>query len=180
MPPEFFQTLNLLILILPIPANIAAYFISKKWNDKIDIDNLILSRYYNRIIAYFFDNILLVGVIGGSIWLSHKAFGTEFIFENSTLLLLLTGTFCILYFSLFESSPIQATIGKWLLDIQIVDKKGKRLTIKLALTRTLLSLFSDLSYLGYLLILFTKYSQGFHEVFTGTLVVCKSDLKANA
>jgi uncharacterized RDD family membrane protein YckC len=174
MPPEFYKLINLLVLISIIPVNIGVYFWSKRRNKNISFLPTESAPYYNRIFAGLFDCALILGLFAlyfqgikeikgidfGSALNQHSSLFAVFIIYN-------------IYFSIFESSKLQATPGKCLLNIQVVNEKREKITFSRALARTILSSISDMSY--NLLIFFTKYRQGIHEITTNTVVVTKSN-----
>jgi len=77
-----------------------------------------------------------------------------------------------LYYTLLESSPKQATIGKFTLGLRVTDLRGKRINLWQANLRHLSKILSLLPVgLGFLLILTTRRSQMFHDYFARTVVV---------
>ena len=78
----------------------------------------------------------------------------------------------LLYGALFESSIWQATPGKKLLGIKVVDYDGNRLEFPQALGRVFFEYFSTATFgLGYLMIAFTERKQGLHDMIAKCLVV---------
>lgn len=82
---------------------------------------------------------------------------------------------CVYYVGM-ESSRLQATPGKIMLGIKVVDFEGKRA----GLLRTTVRYFaktisSALFFLGFLMILFTKRRQGLHDMMAGCLVVRRQE-----
>lgn len=70
-----------------------------------------------------------------------------------------------LYFSFFESSPWQATIGKRALSLYVTDLKGHRLSRGRAMARNLAKYLSNLTIgIGYLMCGFTEKKQALHDV----------------
>ena len=93
-----------------------------------------------------------------------------FIFDTYIIMYII---FIIVYFCAFECSPVQGTIGKLLLGIQIQNSHDdSRITIMTSLLRLALKLFSIL-FLGFgiLPIIFTKKHQGLHDLIARTVVV---------
>lgn len=88
----------------------------------------------------------------------------------------LLAAFFFLYFSLFESSKKQATLGKMALGVIVTDLGGNRISFARALARTLAKVLSGIPlYLGYLLAAFTEKKQALHDLIASTLVVPKED-----
>lgn len=83
--------------------------------------------------------------------------------------------FGILYYALTESSRLQASPGKLIVGLRIVDDYGERISFLRALGRTLLrSLFMFFGllvlYLPFLMIGFSQSKQGLHDLVCGTHV----------
>lgn len=77
-----------------------------------------------------------------------------------------------LYYALFESSHLQATIGKHLLHIKVTDMQGARATFARATGRHFGKILSGVILaIGYLMVAFTKRKQGLHDILAKTLVV---------
>lgn len=78
----------------------------------------------------------------------------------------------LLYFSILESSTKQATLGKRLLGLKVVDLQGNRISHRRATGRFLGKFLSCFFfYLGYLVQPFTQRKQAWHDSLAGTLVV---------
>lgn len=77
-----------------------------------------------------------------------------------------------LYYTLLESSPKQATIGKFTLGLKVTDLRGKRITFAQANLRYFCKILSAVPLLlGFLLILTTRRSQMLHDYLARTVVV---------
>ena len=77
-----------------------------------------------------------------------------------------------LYYAISESSSWQATVGKKLLGLQVVDLDGRRLTFKRASGRFFAKLLSVFTLgFGYIMAGFTARKQALHDLMAGTLVV---------
>lgn len=88
---------------------------------------------------------------------------------NSGLLLFVIAW---LYFALMESSKYQATLGKKLMKIKVVDLNGERISFSKATGRFFGKLLSRLLLgLGFLMMLFTKKRQCLHDKMTATVVI---------
>ena len=78
----------------------------------------------------------------------------------------------ILYASFMESSRYQATVGKLVFHIKVINAVGGRLTLKNALARNWAKLFSwCVLCLGFLAIAFSKTKQGWHDKIANTYVI---------
>ena len=77
-----------------------------------------------------------------------------------------------LYAPFLESSRAQATIGKWLVGLQVTSQEGQRLRFGPALVRSFMKLLSGaLAFLPHLLALFTSRRQALHDIVAESLVV---------
>ena len=80
----------------------------------------------------------------------------------------------ILYFAWFECSRHQATPGKLMVGVRVVDARGDRLTFGRALGRTLGKVLSGLiCNIGYIMAGFTERKQALHDMMAATYVVEK-------
>lgn len=78
----------------------------------------------------------------------------------------------LLYTPFFEASELQATPGKALLDMRVVNLNGERITFKKAFIRFLVRIVSGLLLcFGYFMMLFTEKKQTLHDLAAETLVV---------
>jgi uncharacterized RDD family membrane protein YckC len=77
-----------------------------------------------------------------------------------------------LYYPVFESSRIQATIGKHLMGIQVSSLSGGRIGFKDACLRLLIKLVSTIFlFLGHFLAFFTEQKRAAHDLIAQTVVV---------
>lgn len=78
----------------------------------------------------------------------------------------------ILYYSYFESSIKQATPGKQLIKIKVINPTGEGLTLQQALLRNAGKIVSQLIlYIGFFMCLFTSNKQCLHDIFAGSYVI---------
>ncbi len=79
-----------------------------------------------------------------------------------------------LYFTLFESSSKQATLGKMALKIVVTDLNGNRISFGRANGRYWGKIVSSTTLLiGFIMIWFSQKKQALHDIIAGTLVVKK-------
>jgi uncharacterized RDD family membrane protein YckC len=79
-----------------------------------------------------------------------------------------------LYYTLLESSSLQATIGKMALGIIVTDLNGNRISFARANARYWSKIISALILcIGYIMAGFTKKKQALHDIIAETLVVNK-------
>lgn len=80
-----------------------------------------------------------------------------------------------LYFSLQEASRYQATIGKRVLGIKVVNRSGGRVSLLQSVARTLAKHISGFIFcIGYLMAAFTRHKQALHDIVTDSFVVSSS------
>ncbi|MBJ7449418.1 MAG: RDD family protein [Parachlamydiales bacterium] len=80
-----------------------------------------------------------------------------------------------LYYTLFESSTLQATPGKRVLNMRVVDGKNDRLTFARANGRYWAKIISWLILtIGFLMIGWTRHKQGLHDKMAHTYVLMNS------
>lgn len=78
----------------------------------------------------------------------------------------------IAYFTLFHSSKKQATLGKMILGIYVVDENNKRISVLRAFCRWLSYLLSYLTlFIGFIVIGFNRKKRGLHDLVAGTYVI---------
>jgi uncharacterized RDD family membrane protein YckC len=78
------------------------------------------------------------------------------------------------YFAFYEAGPQQATPGKRVLGLQVVDLAGRRLSLARAIARQFLKLCDIASTgMGYLLAGLTGSGQALHDILAGTRVVSR-------
>ncbi len=79
-----------------------------------------------------------------------------------------------LYYSLMESSSLQASLGKMAIGIVVTDLDGNRITFSRATGRYFSKIISSIILcIGYIMVGFTAKKQGLHDIIAGTLVVKK-------
>jgi uncharacterized RDD family membrane protein YckC len=78
----------------------------------------------------------------------------------------------VLYYPIFESSPLQATPGKYWMGLKVLSENGQTLTFPRALARFFLKYVSSvLLMMGYLIQLFTAKRQTLHDLISNAVVV---------
>lgn len=79
-----------------------------------------------------------------------------------------------LYYALLESSSRQATFGKSMLGMRVVDNQGNRISFGRATVRFFAKILSALLlFIGFIMIAFTERKQGLHDLIAGTLIINK-------
>jgi uncharacterized RDD family membrane protein YckC len=141
-----------------------------------------------RLIAFLVDTTLLVFsysfVLYGVSDAPHQLYSWDDIFNNGTNLnellgigkmLFLNPYFPVmhwLYFTILQSSPKQATIGKFSLGLRVTDLRGRRINFAQANLRYFACCLSVATLLlGFLLVISTRRRQSLHDYVTRTVVV---------
>ncbi len=128
-----------------------------------------------RFAAHIIDGVIILAVL----FLIGLAFVLiSFICGNDLLTLFITLdeviklTLTILYIVLLTASVKQATIGKRIVGVIVVDHQMQRLSKLHSLGRCLAYFFSYLTLgIGFLMIAFTKKHTGLHDIIAGTYVI---------
>ena len=119
------------------------------------------ASFINRLIAFIIDGVILFAV-----YMLITLIFRDWIAN------ILSNLAAIAYFSYFESSERQATIGKALMKIRVTDQEGNRIKTSKAVVRTLGKYVSSMIFfIGYLIALFTEKKQALHDLIADTLVV---------
>ena len=78
----------------------------------------------------------------------------------------------MLYVIILNASKWQDTVGKKLLNIQVIGKDGGRISIGRSACRFLFSFFSaSILFVGYLMAVWTKKKQTLHDMICSTFVI---------
>lgn len=131
------------------------------------VDILILSSVYYAV----FFALLMLGMgagmgMGGGRGFENAMAGVTLIAYPLYFL------FAACYYAGFESSSMQATPGKLVLGIKVVDREGRRLSPAHAVGRWVSASLSYLTlYIGFLMAAFTERKQALHDLVAGTQVV---------
>lgn len=107
----------------------------------------------------------LVGIFASIIEALGGSLGGSFI-EN--LIVILYYLLFWLYFALLESSKWQATLGKKILGLKVINKNQGRISFSRASVRYWVKI---LLYPAIIMVAFTKKKQGLHDKIVGTFVI---------
>ncbi|MDD2440457.1 MAG: RDD family protein [Methanosarcinaceae archaeon] len=77
----------------------------------------------------------------------------------------------ILYYTVLESSSMQASVGKQVFKLKVIDEAGKQLSMPKALLRTITKEIGLMFLIGGLMVGFTDKKRGLHDVVAKTFVV---------
>ncbi len=138
--------------------------------------------FWLRVLARFIDGIILcisqvivggslgaaiafiAGGRGGEIWLSALAGA----YLGLYVLGIVAGW---LYYTILESSPLQATLGKKAMGIYVTDLNGGRISFGRANGRYWSKILSFMTFgIGFIMAGFTQKKQALHDFIAGTLV----------
>ncbi len=134
--------------------------------------------FWIRFVASFIDGIILLILIILLASISLVIFGAA-LGEGAgvgmfLLVFILASIATILYKPIMEASEYQGTVGKYALGMKVVDQNGKRITMTSSFLRTILYIIGAQGFLlclGVIMIGFTEYKQGLHDILANTYVV---------
>ena len=134
--------------------------------------------FWIRLVAALIDGIVLAIIVIFLAVLSLLFFGAT-LGEGAGLgmfflVLILASLATILYKPIMEASGYQGTFGKYVLGLKVVDKNGQRITMTSSFLRTILYIIGAQAFLlclGVVMIGFTEYKQGLHDILANTYVV---------
>jgi uncharacterized RDD family membrane protein YckC len=143
---------------------------------------MLQTQFWFRVLAFYidfwiFNNIVLPFILFVIPSLMSEqpadlsdeiAFG---IIRNEAMINFLMLALLFIYSSALESSPLQATIGKWFMKIKVYDKEYKRISFLKALVRNILKIISAISVFGFFLIDMTPRRQALHDLLSGTILL---------
>ena len=143
---------------------------------------LYYAGWEKRIVASFIDGAIftaieIVGVILIALGLANGGDASADPDSAGVVYLVFSVVFFAVYFAYFsimESSPHQATLGKRALDIVVTDIDGKRVSFARAAGRNLGKIVSAIIYyVGFIMIAFTKKKQALHDMMANCVAVKK-------
>ncbi len=80
-----------------------------------------------------------------------------------------------LYYALLESSPMQASLGKIIMGLKVVDRRGRRLSFWQATERILSKLVTNITfYFGFFVAAFDRKKQTLHDRISHSTVILKN------
>ena len=134
--------------------------------------------FWIRLVAALIDSIVLTIIIIFLAVFSLLVFGAT-LGEGAGigmffLVLILASLATILYKPVMEASDYQGTFGKYTLGLKIVDKNGQKISMTSSFVRTILWIIGSQAFLlclGVIMVGFTEYKQGLHDILADTYVV---------
>ena len=138
--------------------------------------------FWIRLVAFLLDSIILGILVLTTFFVLTYSVGSLFGEEaaiGTFLILFLFAIFAmLLYKPLMEASEYQGTLGKKFLGMKIVNQNGERITMTASFVRSIvyllqtsIPLLNMVSWLALLMIGFTEYKQGLHDIASKTYVV---------
>ncbi|HEY0668366.1 MAG TPA: RDD family protein [Sphingobacteriaceae bacterium] len=140
---------------------------------KLSVQPQYFATLDQRLLAVVIDYFIIIGVhaLFVSVIITYSEDQQSRIMTAITALLLTPFT-KIIYSSVMEGSPRQATFGKSMLGLKVCDENGNRLSVNRAFVRNLAKLVSKLTAgVGYLSGFFDKRQQCLHDKIAKTLVI---------
>jgi uncharacterized RDD family membrane protein YckC len=139
--------------------------------------------FWRRVAALLIDRVLLGSVNLVLCFFYLLLSGTDSASDEIRVIITASAIFGFLlrwlYWTLMESSPLQATIGKAAIGIIVTDTEGGRISPARANGRYWAKIISAIPFgFGYLMAGFTPRRQALHDLIAGTLVVRKQVLPA--
>jgi uncharacterized RDD family membrane protein YckC len=118
---------------------------------------MVYSGFWKRFLAVLLDFAILILPMIALSWVMPYA--------GSVIL-------AVFYYPIFESSPLQATPGKFWMGLKVVGENGQTLSFPRALGRFFLKYVSSvLLMLGYFIQLFTAKRQTLHDLVVNSVVI---------
>ena len=142
--------------------------------------------FWRRFVAYCLDGILVYILCTGAGAVVGYLLGMEVPIEwgfgggkrstGAAVGFIVVSVTSYLYWSLMESSPKQATVGKMALGLKVTDLRGAPISFGRATGRYFGKIISALLLgIGFLMAGWTWKKQALHDIMAGTLVVKKLD-----
>lgn len=132
--------------------------------------------FWNRAVAIFIDAIILtiimfVIMFTIGFFIGGMLSDPETVAKISNVGMLINVVIVWLYFAIQESGEDQATVGKRIMGIYVIDKTGNRISFAQATIRYFSKYLSSILMIGFIMAAFTKNKQGLHDLIADTLVV---------
>ncbi|MGB5964430.1 MAG: RDD family protein [Sulfurimonadaceae bacterium] len=132
--------------------------------------------FWNRAVAIFIDAIILtiimfVIMFTIGFFIGGMLSDPETVAKISNVGMLINVVIVWLYFAIQESGEDQATVGKRIMGIYVIDKTGNRISFAQATIPYFSKYLSSILMIGFIMAAFTKNKQGLHDLIADTLVV---------
>ncbi len=132
--------------------------------------NFIYVGFWERLLALIIDESILII----SCLVIYFALSSGQTYKNDVLFLFILACILVqwLYFAYFESSEMQATIGKQILKIKVTNIYGYRISFEKASSRLLGKIISSVFlFIGFFAVFFDNKKQAWHDKMTNTIVI---------
>ena len=146
-------------------------------NQILEKEDVKFSGFWVRLVALMIDNVIVIilsfipafvfGLMGGLMTTRNEFIST--IFPLILYAVIIIGMAC--YFAAFYASKYQATPGKMLFGIKVVDKNGERISFWRGIGRYAATFISSIFCLGYIMAGFHPQKRAFHDLLAGTYVI---------
>ncbi len=138
-------------------------------------NEMIFAGFWRRLAACFFD-LLVINVFAVFSMLVLFFLISRIIRMQleiiSVLVVWIWLFYYFLYFTVMESSPRQATLGKIIMGLKVMDMHGNKITFLKALGRNAGKILSTASlFIGFLTAAFSRKKQALHDIISGCVVV---------
>jgi len=142
------------------------------------LPSISYAGFWKRFLALIIDSILLA-IIGGIprciIYVVPGVVVRDVDIDTMILVGYIIGSLLNwLYFTIFEASSKQATLGKMALGIIVTDQNRNRISFGNANGRYFAKILSGIFLVGYIMAGLTEKKQGLHDILASTLVLNKS------
>ncbi|MBN1348966.1 RDD family protein [candidate division KSB1 bacterium] len=134
--------------------------------------------FWRRFAAYVFDSVILGYFFNNIYWFIVNQMRLGFRGDvdseliSTFVIFPIFGIIAWCYFSGMESSPLQATVGKYLVGIYVTDSNGERISFGRATGRYFAKILSGIILsIGYLMAGFTEKKQALHDMVANSLVL---------
>lgn len=156
-------------------------------NVNVGYANQLYPDFGIRLVAYIIDLIIFYIInflIGGLIRIMLAFIFKDMLIYNPiafwVINALINTIIFILYFALFESSELQATPGKMIFKIKVVDGNHDRMDIGRSFGRALGKILSTIILgIGFFMALWTNNNQTLHDQLTNTYVIKADNPQSN-
>ncbi len=127
-----------------------------------DSPEIRYAGFWIRVVASIIDSVLFI--VPGYLVTLVVAPG---MLQNNIILVLF-----VIYNGFFYSSAWQATIGKKLLGMKVVDENGDKISFLRGVGRTVSQFFSFIIlFIGFFMVGWNKKKRGLHDMIAGTYVI---------
>jgi len=134
--------------------------------------------FWIRFVATLIDSIILMFLVIllalASLVIFGAALGDGAGVGMFFIVLILASIATILYKPLMEASDYQGTFGKYALGMKVIDKNGQQISTTSSFVRTIFYIIGPQAFLlclGVIMVGFTEYKQGLHDILANTYVV---------